>query len=181
MTMPDATHVALPNLLHDAGGWPARRARARRRLPWVVFAGLSVWLFSVAFVLAPIDTPSIDARLVLVVRDVPFGRGDLVAYRYQGTPTWIYYRDYAMIHYVAGLPGDSIERRGNEIYVNGRSMGVLQPYSVHIARLDPIEPAVIPPGYLYVMSPNGRGFDSRYALHGLLPQEAVFGRGIALF
>lgn len=166
----------------DSGSpWPARVARAKRRLPWAIFTGLSIWLFSLGFILAPVDTPSVDARLVLVVRDVPFARGQLVAYRYKGTPTWVYYRDYAMIHYVAGLPGDVVERRGNEVLVNGRSMGVLQSHSVHIARLDPIAPTVIPDGYLYVMSPNGRGFDSRYALHGLLPREAVMGRGIALF
>jgi conjugal transfer pilin signal peptidase TrbI len=161
--------------------WPARLARAKRRLPWAIFAGLAIWLFSLGFILAPVDTPSVDARLVLVVRDVPFERGDLVAYRYKGTPTWVYYRDYAMIHYVAGLPGDVVERRGDEVLVNGQAMGKLQSHSVHIHRLDPISPTVIPDGYLYVMSPNGRGFDSRYALHGLLPREAVIGRGIALF
>src|SRR5205085_8916494 len=81
-----------------------------------------------------------------------FTRGDFVIYAFDGGAQ----RFYPGLHHqpffkvVRGLPGDRVEVRGREIFINGESVGVAKEYGPKRVVLNPIAPGVIPPGYFYM-------------------------------
>ncbi|RMH33096.1 MAG: signal peptidase I [Nitrospirae bacterium] len=127
----------------------------------------------------------------LLERHVPVERGDLVAFPMtqallEAIRPPEHPRPYATVgrlwmKRLVGLPGDRIEIRGDEVWVNGVSMGTV----LHRDRFGvPIEhadlPAVIPPGYGYVaLTDHPRSLDSRY--FGLIPLTSIEGKVWPLF
>jgi conjugal transfer pilin signal peptidase TrbI len=137
------------------------------RRHWVLFVLLAaVWVLALVrlFVhytpLVPVLfnwTPSLPYRVVHVVHIDPattsLARGDLVVYAFEGQAAEHDYpglRHQALFKRVIGIPGDVITVNDREVFVNGVAVGVAKTHTFDRRPLDPIDAAVIPPGFLYV-------------------------------
>lgn len=95
-----------------------------------------------------------------------YKRGDVIVFHYPNNPA----QDY--IKRVIGLPGDTVEFRDGNLFVNG--VTVDEPYDqVPIARNIPAQ--TVAPGFLYVLGDN-RPASSDTRTWGQLSQEFVIGK-----
>jgi signal peptidase I len=112
----------------------------------------------------------------------PIQRGHVVVFKYPEEP----WRDF--IKRVIGLPGETVEVRGQQVIVNGRSID--DPYAHWTPRRtdDPESvsfhdgwgPQVVPPGHLLVLGDNrDNSRDSRF--WGFLPIDQVKGRALLVY
>jgi len=93
-----------------------------------------------------------------------------------------FYKGFRLIKILKGCPGDRVELRGHEVFLNGRSVGVVQPFSQQgHHRLWPIEPGVIPPGKVYLYATHTRSYDSRYRSFGLRDRSELLGTATRIF
>ena len=87
-------------------------------------------------------------------------RGDIVAFWSPQNP------EMRLVKRVIGLPGETIEIRNREVYINGRKVD--EPYVVHtdarqIDQRDIMAPAMIPPDHFFMMGDNrDNSNDSRF-------------------
>jgi signal peptidase I len=121
-------------------------------------------------------------RLLLPGR--PIARGDVVVFKYPQEPE----RDF--IKRVVGLPGDRLEMRRKQVYINGEPID--EPYAQHLQplspagsvradnRLEEYGPVTVPPGQYFMMGDN-RDYseDSRY--WGFLPETYVKGQALFIY
>lgn len=122
-------------------------------------------------------TPSLPYRIVYVdYFDRTLGRGDLVVYSFEGRAAE---RDHPGLAHqpffkrVMGLPGDAVTVSDREVFVNGAPVGRAKTHTFDRRPLEPIEPIVIPPGFLYVQGTSPDSFDSRYRSSGLVRDADV--------
>ena len=115
-------------------------------------------------------------KKLLPIRDVR--RGDIVVFKYPEEPE----KDY--IKRIIGLPGDVLEVRRRQLYLNG----VLQkePYVQHIyppgthIDADDYAPTKIPPDHFFAMGDNrDNSRDSR--AWGFVPRDYIKGRAFVVF
>jgi signal peptidase I len=95
-------------------------------------------------------------------------RGDVVVFWYPEDP------ELSFIKRVVGLPGETVEIRGGELFVNGRA--IEEPYVSELNADDRTFPAhEVRPGHFFVLGDNRKGSnDSRS--WGLVPKRYVYGR-----
>jgi signal peptidase I len=128
--------------------------------------------------------PSASAleRAVLPVREIR--RGDIIVFKYPDDPE----RDF--IKRVIGLPGETLELRSKQMYVNGQPLDepyvhFLEPASAagEVTSFDVRErygPVRVPEGQYFVMGDNrDNSQDSRY--WGFLPRHYIKGRALMIY
>jgi signal peptidase I len=133
------------------------------------------------FIFGP--TPLAIGRAVLPVR--PIRRGDIVVFKYPDEPD----RDF--IKRVIGLPGETVELKNKQVYINGEPID--EPY-VHfltppssdyqeVTSYDVRErfgPVTVPDTKYFVMGDNrDNSQDSRY--WGFLPRDYVKGKALLIY
>lgn len=97
----------------------------------------------------------------------PPQRGDVIIFRFPRDPS----RDF--VKRVIGIPGDTIEIRRGEVFVNG--VVLIEPYVVNTDQSKE-QPTVVPPDSYYVLGDNRRAsMDSRD--WGPVPADHIVGRG----
>lgn len=140
-----------------------------------LFAAMSFWGVSIAFN----QTGSQPNRLLLVLSGRPFGRGDLVAFRFPGSR---YYREGILFaKQVRGLPGDDLEIRDDRtLWLNGVLLDTVRAAD---SKGEPVVPfyyrGKIPNGSYFLYAAAPKSYDSRY--FGLIGKERIVGKVIPLF
>jgi signal peptidase I len=131
------------------------------------------------FVFAP--TANLAERMLLPMRAIR--RGDIVVFKFPEEPE----RDF--IKRVIGLPGDTVELRSRQLFVNGAQ--VEEPYAHYLfpqgqedgATVDVRErygPVTVPADHYFMMGDNrDNSQDSRY--WGFLPAHYVKGRALMIY
>ena len=131
------------------------------------------------FVFAP--TLSSSERLVLPIRDIR--RGDVVVFKFPEEPE----RDF--IKRVIGLPGDTVEVRNRQVFINGQRLE--EPYAHYLFSVSDDEaggfdvrarygPVTVPAAHYFMMGDNrDNSQDSRY--WGFLPAHYVKGRALTIY
>jgi len=118
-------------------------------------------------------------RVVMPVRSVV--RGDVLVFKYPEEPS----RDF--IKRVVGLPGETLELKGTQVYINGQPLS--EPYALYQRLPDMLlpgdvrrayGPVTIPEGHYFMMGDNrDNSQDSRY--WGFLPREYVKGKALFVY
>ncbi|HUR83276.1 MAG TPA: signal peptidase I [Thermoanaerobaculia bacterium] len=118
---------------------------------------------------------------VLPIRDIR--RGDVIVFRYPEDPD----EDY--VKRVIGLPGETIDIRNKQVFIDGRPLD--EPYVVHIdprvlhvnnafASRDQFGPFAVPRGQYFAMGDNrDNSQDSRY--WGTVPRSMIKGRAFMVY
>jgi len=132
------------------------------------------------FVFAPTAYPA--ERALLPMREIR--RGDIVVFKFPEDPE----RDF--IKRVIGLPGDTVELRSREVFINGQKSA--EPYAHYLfpvgegqesTSFDVRErygPVTVPGGHYFMMGDNrDNSQDSRY--WGFLPADYVKGRALMIY
>jgi signal peptidase I len=130
------------------------------------------------FVFAP--TANAAERLLLPMRQIR--RGDVVVFKFPEEPE----RDF--IKRVIGLPGDTLELRNRQMFINGEKVD--EPYAHYLFPAgDEHEsfdvrgrygPVTVPDGHYFMMGDNrDNSQDSRY--WGFLPAHYVKGRALTIY
>jgi len=131
------------------------------------------------FAFAPVATEF--ERMVLPMREIR--RGDIIVFKFPEEPE----RDF--IKRVIGLPGDTIEMRNRQLFVNGNRLE--EPYAHYLFPVgdDQSEsfdvrsrygPVTVPPAHYFMMGDNrDNSQDSRY--WGFLPAHYVKGRALMIY
>ncbi len=96
-----------------------------------------------------------------------YERGDVIVFRYPNDPS----KDY--IKRIIGLPGDTVEIRDQQVYINGVPLQEPYPTRPIPPRNEP--PVTVRPGTLYVLGDN-RPASSDSRSWGLLDQKFVIGK-----
>lgn len=98
----------------------------------------------------------------------PIRRGDIVAFRHDGTPPEIF------IKRIVGLPGETISIDRGQVSINGRLLR--EPY-VKFSDMRSLAPTTIPAGELFVLGDNRPSSDdSRH--FGPIPIGDVIGKAM---
>jgi len=129
-------------------------------------------------------TASLPCRVALWQPDTgTLQRGDYVVFSFDGEAKHAYpgLRGQPFFKVVRGLPGDRITVDDRVVAVNGVPVGVAKTHTFDRRPLEPIAPAVIPPGHFYVQGTSPDSFDSRYRASGLVRANQVLGRVVPLF
>lgn len=162
---------------------------------WVLFATVgAIWalalirLFVHPMPVIPLLfnwTPSLPYHVVLVDRGSrSLARGDLIVYAFAGEAAE---KDYpglmrqAFFKRIAGVAGDSVTVNGRDVFVNDVHVGRAKTHTFDGRPLEPIEPTVISPAFLYVQGTGPDSFDSRYRSSGLVSVHDVAAKVRPLF
>jgi signal peptidase I len=97
-------------------------------------------------------------------------RGEIVLFNPPSDPSEQY------VERVIGLPGEHIQIRGGQVYVNGTRL--VEPYSAGAP--DYTDDRVVSPGYIYVLGDN-RNESSDSHEWGLLPRDNLIDHAIAIY
>ena len=118
-------------------------------------------------------------KVIIPVRDIE--RHDVVVFEFPLDP------ETDFIKRVVGLPGDTIEVRDKQIFVNGQLQK--EPFTRHtdakiipagVQPRDYLGPIVVPPGKLFVMGDNrDQSYDSRF--WGFVDQAKVKGKAFVIY
>jgi len=113
----------------------------------------------------------------------PIDRGDVIIFPYPLDPSVDY------IKRVVGLPGETVEVKGQDVYVDGRKLDepyaffereIVAEYRRQNRSLPDFGPVSVPPGHLFVMGDNRlNSSDSR--VWGFVPIGAVKGKGQVVY
>jgi conjugal transfer pilin signal peptidase TrbI len=85
------------------------------------------------------------------------------------------------IKLAGGLPGDTIDVRKKEIFINRNSIGLIKPYSKKGDSLNAVASGKIPQGKFFAYTPHKDSFDSRYKEIGLINEKDIIGVAIFAF
>ncbi len=155
-------------------------AEMARAWPWWVLPFLAALVVSHFVCISVNFTRSLPERLFIVFKQArDFRRGDYVLFRHPGGGP--YPTGAPFVKLVAGVPGDLVEARGREFYVNGIFIGHAKETSRSGFPLLAGPTGVIPPGSFFVFTPNPDSFDSRYDLTGWVQQSQIAGRAVPVF
>ena len=113
-----------------------------------------------------------------IYRFRPIHRDDIIVFKYPKNEA----EDY--IKRVIGLPGETLEIRGTQVFINGRPLD--EPYAVYgstpfgAVTRNALGPIQIPPGKLFMMGDNrDNSLDSRF--WGLLDEKKVEGKALLVY
>jgi signal peptidase I len=126
-----------------------------------------------------LQVPFVDAKFHVFGLIGDPARGDIIVFPFPRDPS----RDF--IKRVVGLPGDRIQVRNHQVYINGEPLK--EPYiklderaAAHPSRYSHWGPDVVPPGKLFVMGDNrDNSADSRD--WGFLDSTQVKGRAFIIY
>lgn len=114
------------------------------------------------------ETASLPDRFFIVEQGVHSVRRDELLAFHVGAGVRHYPSGMVWVKIVVGLPGDSIEWRGDVVTVAGKVMGKAKAVNRFGETLARTPAGIIPVGHYFVATPHPDSYDSRYQDIGLI-------------
>ena len=156
----------------------------RKRWLWLALPSAALLVASHYVSIGANLTVSLPQRMFLVLKyDKSVATGNFAVF----TPPASEFHDQQarLVKLVGGVPGDVLHFEGQQFFINGQPMGIAKTHSSRGPkaglRLSKSAEGVIPPGYFFMYAPHEDSLDSRYSAVGLVPQDRIVGRALALF
>jgi signal peptidase I len=161
----------------------AKPVRSPRRnvVEWVLVVGgalliavlVKAFLLQAFYIPSPSMVPTLHVNDRVLVNKLSYDlhgvrRGDVIVFK---SPQVVAEKD--LIKRVVGLPGDTVETRDGEIFVNGKVLS--EPYLPKDVGTGPMEKVTVPPGHYWVMGDN-RGNSSDSRVFGPISESSIIGR-----
>ena len=151
-----------------------------RTCAWCLMLVAAVVAFSARYTIGINATPSLAYTLCIIAKgDLDLRRGDLAAFRWHGGGP--YPAGVVFTKVIRGMPGDEVTRVEREFFVNGEPVGQANPSSRAREPLAVGPTGVIPEGRFFVSGTHPDSLDSRYALAGWIPRDALIGKAYVVF
>ena len=151
----------------------------------VYFLGfvVAMMLFQQFFQIGFNFSNSLPGTVYLVVKNQndisDLKRGDNVAFVWQGE---FYARGTKFMKQVAGLPGDTVTKKGREFFINDKSVGLAKDTSLEGKPLEENHfEGMIPMPYFWVKGTHKDSLDSRYEMAGLVGSGQIIGKAYRIF
>lgn len=151
---------------------------------WIAYflVVLSFQLFSTNYLFGFNATVSLPQSVFLIHKGQPIAKGDYVAFTVPPAAARHFKNPKATLtKVVIGTEGDKLTVVDRVVHVNGIPVGFAKTHSLKREPLFPIEPVVIPFGYVYVMGLHKDSLDSRYDMVGLVPYTSIVGKALPIF
>ena len=167
---------------------PPRQSRALRNgLEWVAIIALALlaalavktWLFQPFYIPSESMEPTllVNDRVLVAKRSTHPGRRDIIVFkRPPGVVEGKLNKD--LIKRVIALPGETVEGRDNQVFVNGSPLA--EPYLPEGTITTAFPPTTVGPGQFWVMGDN-RNNSSDSRKFGVIEQGSIVGRAFVLF
>ncbi|MEL6440773.1 MAG: signal peptidase I [Cyanobacteria bacterium J06621_8] len=188
--------LSLIAFYHVYNSAPLRRERSQRLILLFIagFISISVVLSALVAVMirlyvaesryipskAMLPTLRVDDRLIidkLAYRFRSPQRGDMIVFN----PTKaLREKNYntAFIKRIIGLPGDIVQVRGEQVYINGEPLS--EAYTMNEENQEEWTPQVVPPDSYFVLGDNrNNSYDSRF--WGFVPRKNIIGQATQRF
>lgn len=163
-----------------------RGDRGRRLMRWLTYSALAFFVFwSASLYIQPRyaiginESSSLPGFLYLIIKNEAPARGEMIVFRAPDTVKY-YPAGYLFTKIAAGVPGDLVEYRGRDVYINGKFYGHAKTHSQmgHPLALGPS--GTIPPGHYFAWTPSKDSYDSRYADIGWVSPDRLVGKAVRL-
>jgi signal peptidase I len=125
-----------------------------------------------------LQIPGVDGRF-LTIREPQ--RGDILVFEFpedRQIPAWQFWKRRDFIKRLIGLPGDTVEIRNKQVFINGKLLitpeAVFKEGASIVAGRDNMPPIKVPAGHYFMMGDNrDRSYDSRF--WGFVSNEEIKG------
>lgn len=125
-------------------------------------------------------TPSLPYHYYLLKKgDQQIHYGDFVAFKWHGGMG--YDAGVTMVKVATALPGDYVDRRGQDFYLHGERVAHAIASTRTGKAINATEAGVVPANSLFVLASNPISIDSRYADFGLVRMSEVIGRAYPIW
>lgn len=125
------------------------------------------------------ESESLPHGFFMVVKNMHAKRGHFVSIKGH-QPQYINYT-LSCIKEIVGLPGDTIDIRNQDLYINDVWRGPLRHKTKDGRTLTPLKIKIIPKGYIFVRGHSRDTYDSRYEEFGLVKETHLKGRAFGFF
>ena len=157
---------------------------ARQTIEWVVLVVgalliallIKTFLFQAFYIPSASMDPTLKVHDRVLVNKLSYHlhsvhRGDIVVFKAPPEERTAQIKD--LVKRVIGLPGDTIEARDGQIYINDRLLN--EPYLPKGTRSDDLPRQVVPAGSYFMMGDN-RGASSDSRVFGPIKRSTIIGR-----
>ena len=123
-------------------------------------------------------TDSIKGTFFFILKNKIPRKGELVAFH---PPKNKKYKYRYFVKYVVGVEGDQITLNNNEIFINGRSLGIVKQKSLTGQILEGIKAKRVEKDRIFVWTPHEDSYDSRYKEINTIQHSSIIGQAYRVF
>jgi conjugal transfer pilin signal peptidase TrbI len=147
----------------------------------IFLLGICAWIMPTKYEIVRNYSESLPYHFVVVKKgEVPNKKDQIFVFYVRDNPL-LKVSKIKFIKLAGGLPGDTIDVRKKEIFINRNSIGLIKPYSKKGDSLNAVASGKIPQGKFFAYTPHKDSFDSRYKEIGLINEKDIIGVAIFAF
>lgn len=122
---------------------------------------------------------SLPQKVFLIQKNASFDKGDYIQLSHQSSDEKFFKNGVMMVKQIIGSPGDKIEFKEREFFINGEHFGKTKPLSKDGRNLEQNKTKTLDKNEYFVYTPHKDSFDSRYTHMGYISPTQIVGKVVA--